>query len=178
MPSSPRNSRLTPDKFHEADERVRRNLAEVGLWLEARHNARFLIQGLRHVAQNPDELCAVVVLGSGDVSARLARDEALIALRGLGQDFNRVLHADGCCVEAADVSHYSAHERVAAISRVEGAFERERVFEGKCAAIDSALEDAEQGRFISSEAVNAWIESWDTKSELPAPEVDVTSGST
>ena len=178
MPSPPRNSSLTPDQFREADDEVRLNLAEVGIWLEARHNVHFLIQGLRHVTQRPDELCAVVVLGTGSVSARLARDEANIALVGLGQVFERYLHADSYCVEAADVSLYSAHERVAAISRVERAFECEQVFKGKCAAIDSALEEAGQERFISSEAMNAWIESWGTESELPAPEVDDTSGST
>jgi predicted transcriptional regulator len=44
----------------------------------------------------------------------------------------------------------------------------------KRAAINSALEEADQGRFISVEAMNAWIESWDTDNELPAPKADIT----
>lgn len=40
-------------------------------------------------------------------------------------------------------------------------------------AIDAAMDLADQGRFISSEAMNAWIESWDSERELPPPEADV-----
>lgn len=42
----------------------------------------------------------------------------------------------------------------------------------KRAAIDAALEDAEQARFISTEAMNAWIDSWDSDNELPVPKAD------
>jgi predicted transcriptional regulator len=45
------------------------------------------------------------------------------------------------------------------------------------AAIDSALEEADQGRFISAEAMNAWVESWDTETELPAPKADIAPDS-
>jgi len=44
----------------------------------------------------------------------------------------------------------------------------------KRAAVDSALGEAAEGRFISAEAMNAWIESWDTEAELSAPKADVT----
>jgi len=39
----------------------------------------------------------------------------------------------------------------------------------KRAAIDTALEAADQGKFVSAEAMNAWIDSWDSENELPAP---------
>ncbi|MCV2887721.1 CopG family ribbon-helix-helix protein [Ruegeria aquimaris] len=39
----------------------------------------------------------------------------------------------------------------------------------KRAAVDSALKEADQGKFTSAEAMNAWIDSWDTDDELPAP---------
>jgi predicted transcriptional regulator len=44
----------------------------------------------------------------------------------------------------------------------------------KRAAIDAALADADQGEFISAEAMNAWIDSWDSDNELPTPKADVT----
>ncbi len=43
----------------------------------------------------------------------------------------------------------------------------------KRAAIDAALAEAEQGRFISGDAMNAWIDSWDTEAELPMPKADI-----
>jgi predicted transcriptional regulator len=43
----------------------------------------------------------------------------------------------------------------------------------KRAAIDSALEEADQGKFISADAMNAWIDSWDSENELPAPKADI-----
>ena len=49
--------------------------------------------------------------------------------------------------------------------------------EAKRAAVDAALEEADQGRTISAEAMNAWIDSWDSESELPVPKVDVDNGS-
>lgn len=47
----------------------------------------------------------------------------------------------------------------------------------KRAAIDNALAHAEQGKFVSAEAMNAWIDSWDTENELPAPKADITPDS-
>ena len=47
----------------------------------------------------------------------------------------------------------------------------------KRAAIEAALEQADQGRFISAEAMNDWIESWDTEDEGSAPEVDIAPDS-
>ncbi|MCC5885921.1 MAG: hypothetical protein JJT88_05745 [Gammaproteobacteria bacterium] len=41
------------------------------------------------------------------------------------------------------------------------------------AAIEAALQEAEQGRFISSEAMSAWIDSWDTGDEGCAPQPDI-----
>ena len=32
--------------------------------------------------------------------------------------------------------------------------------------------EAEKGAFVSSDAVNAWLDSWDTANELPMPEAD------
>jgi predicted transcriptional regulator len=42
----------------------------------------------------------------------------------------------------------------------------------KRAAISNALNHADQGKFISAEAMNAWIDSWDTENELPAPSAE------
>ena len=39
----------------------------------------------------------------------------------------------------------------------------------KRAAIDAAVEKADQGKFITADEMNAWIDSWDTENELPAP---------
>lgn len=50
--------------------------------------------------------------------------------------------------------------------------------QAKRAAIDDALAQADQGRFISAEAVNAWMESWDTEDERPVPEPDITPDET
>lgn len=43
----------------------------------------------------------------------------------------------------------------------------------KRAAIDAALAEADAGRFISSDAMNAWVDSWDTGAELPMPLADI-----
>jgi len=45
----------------------------------------------------------------------------------------------------------------------------------KRAAIDAALKEADRGSFVSSETLNAWIDSWDTGEELPAPKADIAS---
>jgi len=42
-------------------------------------------------------------------------------------------------------------------------------------AIEEAVLEADKGVFISEEAMNAWIDSWDTDSELPMPEPDIAS---
>ena len=44
----------------------------------------------------------------------------------------------------------------------------------KRAEIDSAIEEADQGKFISAEAMNAWIDSWDSESEISPPKTDIT----
>lgn len=44
----------------------------------------------------------------------------------------------------------------------------------KRAAIDAALAEADQGTFISAEAMNAWIDTWDSDNELPTPKADIT----
>jgi predicted transcriptional regulator len=33
--------------------------------------------------------------------------------------------------------------------------------------------EADKGIFISGEAMRAWVASWDTENELPAPELDI-----
>ena len=43
----------------------------------------------------------------------------------------------------------------------------------KRAAIEAAMVEADKGVFISSEAMNAWVDSWDTENELPMPEADI-----
>ena len=43
----------------------------------------------------------------------------------------------------------------------------------KRAAIEAAIAEADRGRFISSEVMNAWIDSWDTDAELPMPKADI-----
>lgn len=39
--------------------------------------------------------------------------------------------------------------------------------------VSAAIVEADKGKFISSDAVNAWMESWDKDGELPLPEPDV-----
>ena len=41
------------------------------------------------------------------------------------------------------------------------------------ADIEAALAEADKGVFVSSEAVDRWMESWDTDNELPMPEPDI-----
>ena len=36
-----------------------------------------------------------------------------------------------------------------------------------------AIAEADKGVFISEEAMNRWMESWDTDNELPPPEPDI-----
>lgn len=40
-------------------------------------------------------------------------------------------------------------------------------------AITAALKEDEKGQFISSEAMFAWIDSWDSDNEVPAPSADI-----
>ncbi len=42
------------------------------------------------------------------------------------------------------------------------------------AAIEEAMRQADEGRFISAEAIHDWMHSWDTEDELPPPEPNVT----
>lgn len=39
--------------------------------------------------------------------------------------------------------------------------------------IDAAVDEADQGVFLSSEAVGGWMDSWDTEHEAPLPEADI-----
>ena len=41
-------------------------------------------------------------------------------------------------------------------------------------AIDAALQAADQGAFISQDAMNQWIDSWGSDDELPMPKPDIT----
>ncbi len=45
--------------------------------------------------------------------------------------------------------------------------------EEKRKAIRTAIAEAAEGAFISQDAMDAWISSWDTESELPPPEPDI-----
>ncbi len=40
-------------------------------------------------------------------------------------------------------------------------------------AVEQALAEADKGVFISQQAMNAWMDSWDTDEEKPIPEPDV-----
>lgn len=46
----------------------------------------------------------------------------------------------------------------------------------KRAAIDAAAKEADKGIFISREAIERWMHSWDTDDELPPPEPDIFLG--
>jgi predicted transcriptional regulator len=39
--------------------------------------------------------------------------------------------------------------------------------------MEAAIAEADKGIFISEEAMNRWMESWDTDNELPPPEPDI-----
>jgi predicted transcriptional regulator len=45
--------------------------------------------------------------------------------------------------------------------------------EYKRQAIREAVAEADKGVFISEEAMDAWVDSWDTENELPPPEPDI-----
>ena len=45
--------------------------------------------------------------------------------------------------------------------------------DAKDRAIRAAIEEADKGIFVSSEAVDRWMESWGTDNELPMPEPDI-----
>ena len=42
--------------------------------------------------------------------------------------------------------------------------------------IDEAVEEADRGVFVSSEAMGAWMDSWGTEHEAPVPEPDIHPG--
>ena len=44
-------------------------------------------------------------------------------------------------------------------------------------AIHAAIAEAETGAFVSKTAMDTWISSWDTDSELPPPEPDTFTDS-
>ena len=46
--------------------------------------------------------------------------------------------------------------------------------EQKRQAIDLSVTQADKGEFISSQSMNAWVDSWGSDDELPLPAVDVT----
>lgn len=43
----------------------------------------------------------------------------------------------------------------------------------KRAAVRAAIAEASKGEFISQDAMDTWIDSWDADAELPPPEPDV-----
>jgi predicted transcriptional regulator len=40
-------------------------------------------------------------------------------------------------------------------------------------SLRAAIEEADKGVFISEEAMDQWIDSWDSENELPPPEPDI-----
>ena len=48
----------------------------------------------------------------------------------------------------------------------------------KRAAIHAAIAEADEGAFISQDAMDTWISSWETDRELPPPKPDIQSGPT
>jgi predicted transcriptional regulator len=48
--------------------------------------------------------------------------------------------------------------------------ERKENFRAMIAALEA---EADKGVFISGEAMDSWVESWDTDDELPPPEPDI-----
>ena len=51
---------------------------------------------------------------------------------------------------------------------------REQQVEKKRRAIEIAVVEADRGNFISSESMNAWVDSWGKSDESSPPNVDVT----
>lgn len=45
--------------------------------------------------------------------------------------------------------------------------------EAKTQIIRAAIAEADKGVFISEGKMNAWMDSWDTEGELPAPQPDI-----
>jgi predicted transcriptional regulator len=43
----------------------------------------------------------------------------------------------------------------------------------KRSAIEAALAQADKGDFVSQGAINDWMDSWDTDTELPVPRPDI-----
>ena len=43
----------------------------------------------------------------------------------------------------------------------------------KRAGVRAAVEEAAKGAFISRDAMDAWVASWDSDEELPPPEPDI-----
>ena len=48
-----------------------------------------------------------------------------------------------------------------------------RATELKRRTIEDAVQEADKGVFVSQEAVHAWMDTWDTEQEVPAPSPDV-----
>jgi predicted transcriptional regulator len=46
--------------------------------------------------------------------------------------------------------------------------------ESKRIAIKEAVEEADKGIFVSEKSVDAWVDSWGNKNELPTPEPDIS----
>lgn len=47
--------------------------------------------------------------------------------------------------------------------------------QAKRKAIEAALVEAGKGEFVSQEAMNVWLDSWDTDNELSIPEPDINA---
>jgi predicted transcriptional regulator len=57
--------------------------------------------------------------------------------------------------------------------RIQPDLKNRQVTEARRRAIESAMEEAEKGEFISEEAMTAWFLSLGTHNELPEPQPDV-----
>lgn len=71
-------------------------------------------------------------------------------------------------------------EKQAAIENRSSAFIVQQALEGYLSTqdrfyreMDAAIAECDKGVFISQEAMNRWMDSWDTDHELPPPEPDI-----
>lgn len=78
---------------------------------------------------------------------------------------------DGLRREVDEYAKATRRSRSFIVKEAIAAFMEER--RAYLAAIDEALAEADKGVFVSGEAADAWLGSWGSGEELPAPEPDI-----